>query len=446
VDSDESLCEKSVICPGEQSPGDGAERQQGDGMEVPRAGKPLNDAGKPTTNLDAILTSTSTLPDALLGATKLPPVSDKVELLPNIPTSPLVQERPKLYSKGTCQSGARKNKEPKFVPYEPYKGAVTSFTQKSVRKKSAENKFIQSSSPCTEAENVDSPDTEDDTAREHLSMNPELEANYRLMLDTKEKELEQLRLALEASEKQVKIQTQINSEVKRLLVASVGEDIEARVDFLTQDKARLAADVITYNNKISRDWEEKEALHVESDIWRSKFLASTLILEEVSRSKQNHETRCRQLEHASRRLLLERNEIRGQLTSSQCIISKLISSFDPLSRSEPTQPELNIIGQAENLKTACVNLCDRLIGDKAIGFDQPTPAQAHWADSPAELELVKLLSSDPGTGTSNIPEQASSCLTKGARTLLLKMGDKAESPGKSEFSTCSHCNGSVQVV
>ena len=39
---------------------------------------------------------------------------------------------------------------------------------------------------------------------------------------------------------------QVNSEVKKLLVASVGEDIEARVDFLTQDKARLAADVMQY--------------------------------------------------------------------------------------------------------------------------------------------------------------------------------------------------------
>jgi hypothetical protein len=45
---------------------------------------------------------------------------------------------------------------------------------------------------------------------------------------------------------------QVNAEVKKLLVASVGEDIEARVDFLTQDKARLAADVVQYNNKISR--------------------------------------------------------------------------------------------------------------------------------------------------------------------------------------------------
>merc|ERR1719244_2191805 len=94
------------------------------------------------------------------------------------------------------------------------------------------------------------------------------------------------------SDRQLKIQIKVNSEVKKLLVASVGEDIEARVDFLTQDKARLAADVLQYNNKISRDWEEKEALHVESDIWRSKFLASSVILEEMSKEKVNLEARC----------------------------------------------------------------------------------------------------------------------------------------------------------
>ena len=32
-------------------------------------------------------------------------------------------------------------------------------------------------------------------------------------------------------------------------MVSVGEDIEARVEFLTQDKARLAADVLEYNNR-----------------------------------------------------------------------------------------------------------------------------------------------------------------------------------------------------
>merc|ERR1712158_91030 len=89
--------------------------------------------------------------------------------------------------------------------------------------------------------------------------------------------LEQTQKKLEDSEKQLKIQIQVNSEVKKLLVASVGEDIEAKVDYLTQDKARLAADVLEYNNRIAVDWERKEELGVEKDVWRSKFLASTVI-------------------------------------------------------------------------------------------------------------------------------------------------------------------------
>lgn len=86
--------------------------------------------------------------------------------------------------------------------------------------------------------------------------------NYRAMLAVKEEELEVVRARAEAAERQLKIQTkvraggggwwtwlvQVNAEVKRLLVASVGEDIEARVDFLTQDKARLAQDVMQYRS------------------------------------------------------------------------------------------------------------------------------------------------------------------------------------------------------
>ena len=90
---------------------------------------------------------------------------------------------------------------------------------------------------------------------------------------------------LDDAEKALRIQIQVNSEVKKLLVASVGEDIEAKVDFLTQDKARLAADIRQYSNKISRDFEEKEKLSVESDLWKSKFLASSVIVDELARWK-----------------------------------------------------------------------------------------------------------------------------------------------------------------
>ena len=61
---------------------------------------------------------------------------------------------------------------------------------------------------------------------------------------------------------------------KSLLVASVGEDMEARVHFLTEDKAKLADDIRRYVERIAVDFEQKEKLDIEADIWRSKFLAS----------------------------------------------------------------------------------------------------------------------------------------------------------------------------
>merc|ERR1719251_636726 len=151
------------------------------------------------------------------------------------------------------------------------------------------------------------------------------------MLEVKEKEIEQLRSQAEASDRQLKIQTKVNSEVKRLLVASVGEDIEARVDFLTQDKARLAADVLEYNNRIAVDWERKEELGVEKDVWRSKFLASTVIVEELSQAKQTVQQRVEDLSHLARRLLLERSQLSQGLATTQLMVDKLCQAFDPLS-------------------------------------------------------------------------------------------------------------------
>ena len=37
--------------------------------------------------------------------------------------------------------------------------------------------------------------------------------------------------------------------------------------------------------RIASDWERKEELGVEKDVWRSKFLASTVIVDELTRTK-----------------------------------------------------------------------------------------------------------------------------------------------------------------
>ncbi|KAG1670587.1 Golgin-45 [Nymphon striatum] len=75
-------------------------------------------------------------------------------------------------------------------------------------------------------------------------------------------------------ESQLQTQTRVNAELKKLLVASVGEDIQQRVQFLTEDKARLAEDVVNYSQRVINDYEEMERLSIQCDVWRSKYMAS----------------------------------------------------------------------------------------------------------------------------------------------------------------------------
>ena len=107
---------------------EGGERQEGDGMERPPevAVHSPSTAGSKAAQTEKMIE----LPEAGLKLEKLPPIRDSVDLPPVVPDSPLVAEKPKVYPKGSYPPTHRKNKEPKFVPYEPYKGATASMDGK----------------------------------------------------------------------------------------------------------------------------------------------------------------------------------------------------------------------------------------------------------------------------------------------------------------------------
>jgi len=429
------------------APGDNASlssgREQGDGMEKPIAPPTQTTEVKSTQNLDRAVNGKQliVIPDAGLTLDKLPPISDMVDLPPVVPRNPLVAEKPKLYTKGSFPPSGKRLKEPKFVPYEPYKGAVA-FMEESIP---SPNKKISRTNRSTSVES-EVFSRNDSTISCTSPLNDELTQNYRTMLDAKENEIKRLKESLEIAEKQLKIQTKVNAEVKKLLVASVGEDIEARVDFLTQDKARLAADVIEYNNRIATDWEKKEALGVESDVWRSKFLASTLIVEEVTKTKQAAQQRAEDLEHLGRRLLMERTQLKNSLTLTQLNLDRMLQAFDPSSTVRTDFQQFDTLRAAESLLSNSQALCVRLIGQNKIEYPDLPPF--HAVDSPAEGELKKLLSK-PIDVSGKVPDQACNVLASNARLHLLKLGDMADSPhqhGHDQFKTCSHCSGSVQDV
>lgn len=391
---------------------------------------------------------------------KLPPIHDDVNLRPT-PTKPgerlVAAEKAKVYPKGTLPPAVRKQREPKFVPYEPYKGAVSFLDNSSSRKPPLFGRGggFGSLDRTSRGSSVESPAsvTSAVSFREdrELDEGSPLAANYRAMLEVKEKEIEQLRSQVEASDRQLKIQTKVNSEVKKLLVASVGEDIEARVDFLTQDKARLAADVMQYSNRVASEWEARDALGVESDVWKSKYLASSVIVEELEKARQEASARAEALEHAARRLLGERQGLRQTLASTQQLLQGLTTAFDPLS-SGNKEDTGDLLQAATRLESTAAALSARLVGEKSPTSPPPPENQlplVHYcsSDTVAEAELRRLLARPLGRG--RVPEGASTVLAKDVRPYLLKLGDQAGAPhrhGEDGFKTCSHCSGTVHVV
>jgi len=442
-DNSDKKCDKNVEEPGGELKLDSDKSNE-------EANKSVSSVASPTKFIE--------VPEAGLRLTKLPPIRDTVEMPARVRSEEAVRERTKVFPRGSYPPSHRRAKEAKFVPYEPYKGAVACMERKESKKRPDLRSHRQRSVECEVFEEEEKKDVTDGDSETHEEkpkspdMSPELEANYRLMLDIKEKEITRMRDALENSEKQLKIQTKVNEEVKRLLVASVGEDIEARVEFLSQDKARLAADVLEYNNRIASDWERKEELGVESDVWRSKFLASTVIVDDLTRTKQTCVQRMEDLEHAARRLLIERTQLRQNLSSTQQLLDKLSLAFDPTgARGQPRESQ-DSLAASEQLVRSLEALSSRLLGGQArSGLAEPLPSlhgSQAASDSPAEADLKRLLAR-PLSLEAKIPDQASSRLAKDARPHLLKLGDMAASPqgvGQFTFIPSSPCNSSVQDV
>ena len=156
-----------------------------------------------------------------------------------------------------------------------------------------------------------------------------------------------------------------------------------------------------------------------------------------------------------RRLILERNQIRSSLAECQCAVGSLLHSFDPLgaTSSAAAAHQNNNNGDVTQLAAllvkSCGSLCNRLLGESAasaVALESPANLPPlHLLDSPAERDLKRLLQQRPAELEWRLPEQASDSLAKGARPLLLKLGDQSAQT-RAEFSNCSHCHGTVHVV
>ena len=98
-----------------------------------------------------------------------------------------------------------------------------------------------------------------------------------------ESEIEYLKGQIVGINEQLQIQTQVNMELKKLLVASIGgEDIQYKMERLINDKQRYEYELSNNTKLIEKLNEDIEQISIQCDLWRSKFLASKLMNEENS--------------------------------------------------------------------------------------------------------------------------------------------------------------------
>ncbi|XP_046673009.1 golgin-45 isoform X2 [Homalodisca vitripennis] len=253
-----------------------------------------------------------------ISVTKPPKITGKIiQLRPapiTVKTSKLDQNYNSLHSK-----------EPKFVPYEPYKGAVNPIIphEKIVRKKKQKK---QSTCSLPEKKPEESKCTE--TTLAEISSNPLDQSSDCVKNDKFEKELERLQKENQQLENQLKFQIQVNGDLKNLLVASVGEDMQTRVHILTEDKLHLARALLNSAHTLSTHQEQTEWLAGQCEVWRSKFLASSIMVEELAKWKALLSRRVQDLQDVTRRLLDERTKVREYLINTYKDLHALCSNLD----------------------------------------------------------------------------------------------------------------------
>ncbi|XP_013778843.2 golgin-45-like isoform X1 [Limulus polyphemus] len=379
-----------------------------------------------------------------------------------------------------------KHKEPKFVPYEPYKAAVRPIIPEAGTKQKKYNllkpkaeKHLSLCGGLTETpipfpltstigsvtpDNVDNGQSSpiikvlrevatDDVIDNNDSENNEShqwEEDKKIM----EAEIRQLKDEKDELEKQFKAQTQVNAELKKLLVASVGEDMESRVHFLSEDKAKLAQDIAFYSQQLLEDNEELERLSIQCDVWRSKFLASSLMVDELAQWKAHLSRHFEETKDAIHLLLAERQQARQDMMQTYRTLSLLRETFEPVA----IQHQKGKVQSATLLKLASGNrglaqaVYSRLLGSSTNRVEREVEWDAVELYTAAEEFAQKVLFPKNSTSILDTQSKDGNLSFDGRNALSLRIGSKlcrvhsCTGHEQSVVNCCRHCSGEVKLL
>ncbi|CAP28701.2 Protein CBG09088 [Caenorhabditis briggsae] len=235
-----------------------------------------------------------------------------------------------------------KKKKTRIVPWEPYKAAVAPNKKGDVCPEKLPELIAYAMNSKSEQNNnmvmMERKELRDER-RQRKSMEPQTTSSER---ETElEKELETLR-------KELNLEQKMNSELKRLMIATLSDELQGQVEALTEDKVRLAYRVDEYMGKLMVEDEESDRLRIDRDVWKCKFLAQSIRCDELT-SKN---------EYLLKTLVGVQEAVKTKNVTSEEIRDFVQLDLQPLFHRSPCEERVRpITAKYSNLTISCCRNC-----------------------------------------------------------------------------------------
>ncbi|CAM4506237.1 unnamed protein product [Leuciscus chuanchicus] len=151
--------------------------------------------------------------------------------------------------------------------------------------------------------------------------------DYRILLEKLQNSERRLLQDKEGLSNQLRVQTEVNRELKKLLVASVGDDLQYHFERLSREKNHLILENEALGRSHTHTAEQLERMSIQCDVWRSKFLASRVMAEELTNARAALQRQTRDAQCAIQDLLRERDEFSRDMLHTHRSLEQLLVSL-----------------------------------------------------------------------------------------------------------------------
>ncbi|XP_034645495.1 golgin-45 isoform X1 [Trachemys scripta elegans] len=252
---------------------------------------------------------------------------------------------------------------------------------------------------------------------------------------------------------QLRVQTEVNRELKKLLIASVGDDLQYHFERMAREKNQLILENEALGRNMSQLSEQLERMSIQCDVWRSKFLASRygfrVMADELTNARTILQRQTRDAQSAIQDLLSERDQFRQEMIDTQKLLEELLVSLQwgrQQTYYPSAQPHTTAELAAVNYKLAKA-VISHLLGNVGTNTPKKTSPPTEFCNTPAEkmAEMV-LRVLDPVACTEASPEVPFSEPSPPSFLSTKKNIGRFHPYTRYEnitFNCCNHCQGEL---